>query len=191
VLHATETPGFGMAPNQKVEEVCGVFAHDASLSDAVSRLTDAGFDRARMVLTAHAQHISAAPSVAATENPKPEDDTRQLRTLHSSMAASAAAMAGAATVVATGGAALAAVAVAAGAGVVAGGGMLAATNASDNLRSEARDEAASRGLLSLVVGVSNPHEKALAEQAMREAGATEITAQHRHEAAVSGQSSLS
>ncbi len=182
--HASQTPSFGTAANQNVEEVRGVFPHDAALSDAVGRLTDAGFDRARMVLPQPAPHTAA--TVAATENPKPEDDTRQLRTLHSSMAASAAAMAGAAAVVATGGAALAAVAAAAGAGVVAGGGMFAAANASDNLQSEARDEAASQGHLSLVVGVSNPGEKALAERAMRDAGATEITSQRRGEATISG-----
>ena len=189
--HPSQMPGFGTTSNRGVEEVCGIFPHDAALSDAVSRLTNAGFDRARMVLPLPTRRTDAGPPVAATENPKPEDDTRQLRTLHSSMAASAAAMAGAAAAVATGGAALAAVAAAAATGAAAGGAMFAATNASNNLQSAARDQAAVQGQLRLVVAVSDLAEKTSVEQAMRDAGATEITTKRRKEAAIAGQSNRS
>jgi hypothetical protein len=171
--------------NQSVEEVQGSFPSQAALQSAVDRLTDAGFDRARLVVPSTAR--AASGNVSETDNPKPDDDERQLRTLHSSTAAAAAALAGAAAVVATGGAAAVAVAVAAGAGALAGGGMIVANNASDAVRTEAHNQAAARGELQLVVAITDESEKMLAEGAMGAAGATEVIARRRPRAAITGQ----
>jgi len=171
--------------NQSVEEVQGSFPSQEALQRAVDRLTDAGFDRARLVVPSTAR--AASDNVSETDNPKPDDDERQLRTLHSSTAAAAAALAGAAVVVATGGAAAVAIAAAAGAGVLAGGGMIVANNASDAVRIDAHNEAAARGQLQLVVAITDASEKTLAEGAMRAAGATEITAHSRPRAVITGQ----
>jgi hypothetical protein len=173
--------------NRSVEEVHATFPSSDALQNAVDRLTNAGFDRARLVVPSSERVASG--NLSETENPKPNDDERQLRTLHSSTAATAAALAGAAAVVATGGAAVLAVAAAAGAGALAGGGMIVANNASDAVRTDAHDEAAARGQLQLVVAITDASEKTLAEGAMRAAGATEITARHRPQAAITGQAS--
>ncbi len=164
--------------NRMVRQVRGSFPSDAALTNAVSRLTSAGFDRANMVLPPTGD--------IAAEAVKPEDDRRQLRTLHSSTAAAAAAMAGAAVVVATGGAAAAAVAVAAGAGAMAGGGMMAATDASDGMQSEVREVAAAQGKLELAVAVKNETQAALVEGAMRDAGATRVGCEILPDAVISG-----
>jgi hypothetical protein len=183
----SETQHFSPAPNQGVEEIYGIFPNDATLHQAVDRLHDAGFDRSRLLIPTPVEGSATPEPVAATDNPKPEDDTRQLRTLHGSMAAAAASMAGAAVVVATGGAAMAAVAAAAGAGIVAGGGMFAANNAYDFAASDARDHAAAAGQLRLVVAVDEAAEKAIVEQVMRAAGATEVSSRRRPDAVISGQ----
>lgn len=176
--------------NHGVEEVCGIFPNDAALKRAVGALHDAGFDRSRLVVPDAAEGADSPASVAATDNPKPEDDKRQLRTLHGSMAAAAASMAGAAVVVATGGAAVAAVAAAAGAGIVAGGGMFAANNTHDHAVSESHEQAASVGRLRLVVAIDAPSEKSVVEQAMRAAGATDLSSRRRADAAIGGQARL-
>jgi hypothetical protein len=179
--------------NDLVEEVQGTFSSEEALQIAVDRLTKAGFDRARLVVPSAepfapaTNDASVTPNVSETDNPKPEDDGRQLRTLHSSMAATTAALAGAAAVVATGGAAVAAVAAAAGAGALAGGGMFVANNASDAVRTEAHEQAASRGQLRLIVAVTDESEKNMADGTMRAAGATDVLVRQRPQAAISGQ----
>jgi hypothetical protein len=55
------------------------------------------------------------------------------------------------------------------------------------VRTEAHDEAAARGELQLVVAITDESEKTLAEGAMRAAGATDITARRRPQAAITGQ----
>ncbi len=172
------TQSYNQNAHLSVMEVRGTFPSDAALQDAVTRLTDAGFDRANLVVP--------GPGIADADTVKPEDDRRQLRTVHSSTAAAAGAMAGAAAVVATGGAALAAVAAAAGAGVMAGGGMFAATNASDALQADARDAAAVQGGLHLVVAVADAAQESLVESAMRQAGATDVHSGVRKHATLSG-----
>ena len=176
------------AAQTPVVEVRATFPSDAALRDAVSRLTDAGFSRERMILPdPDAANGSASPD-ATRENPKTETDQRQLRTLHSSTAAAAAAMAGAAVVVATGGAAAIAVAAAAGAGLAVGGGMIAVTNANDALEGASRDNApAAAGALSLAVSTTGPDERTLAETAMRRAGADQVVSSPRDGAFIVGQ----
>jgi hypothetical protein len=167
-------------------EVRATFLSDAAVRDAVSRLTDAGFGRERMILPdPDAANGPASPN-ATRENAKTETDQRQMRTLHSSTAAAAAAMAGAAAVVATGGAAAVAVAAAAGAGLAAGGAMIAATNTYDALEGESRDNAAAAGALTLTVSTTGPDERALAETAMRCAGADQVVSSPRDGAFIVG-----
>jgi hypothetical protein len=174
------------AAPQPVVEVRATFPSDAAVRDAVSRLTDAGFARERMILPDPDAANGLASPGATRENPKTEDDERQLRTLHSSTAAAAAAMAGAAAVVATGGAAAAAIAAAAGAGLAAGGGMIAATNTHDALQGASRDNAAAAGALTLAVSTIGPGEQALAEAAMRRAGADQVISAPRDGAFIVG-----
>jgi hypothetical protein len=170
----------------KVVEVRATFPSDTAVRDAVSRLTDAGFSRERIILPDPSAPNGTASPDATRENAKTETDQRQMRTLHSSTAAAAAAMAGAAAVVATGGASVAAVAAAAGAGLAAGGGMFAATNTYDALEGESRDNAAAAGTLTLAVSTTGPDERALAETAMRRAGADQVVASPRDDAFIVG-----
>jgi hypothetical protein len=151
--------------NESIQEVQGIFPSDAALQDAVGRLTRAGFDRAAISLPA------ANPPAAEAENPVTEDDTRQARTLGSSMAATAGAMVGAGVVVATGGAAVAAVAAAAGLGLVAGG---AAHTAAPTVQDDARDAAAAAGELVLSATAHDPDAVLKATAAMQAAGATRV-----------------
>ena len=77
-------------------------------------------------------------------------------------------------------------AVAAGAGLEAVGGMMAATNANDAAQGEMCDAEAASGRPTLVVSTTGPHERALVEGAMRQAGATQINSVRRAGAAIFG-----
>jgi isopropylmalate/homocitrate/citramalate synthase len=157
--------------NESIQEVQGIFPSDAALQDAVGRLTRAGFDRAAISLPAANPPAAEATPSAGAENPVTEDDTRQARTLGSSMAATAGAMVGAGVVVATGGAAVAAVAAAAGLGLVAGG---AAHTAAPTVQDDARDAAAAAGELVLSATAHDPDAVLKATAAMQAAGATRV-----------------
>lgn len=161
---------------EMVDEVRGTFASDSALQDAISRLTLVGFDRADISLPdATPTSVDATPEQGA-KNPNTEDDSRQTRTLHASMAASVGAMAAAGVVIATGGAALPAVAAAVAGGVALGAvteGITGATNAAQH---GSREEAASRGELLLSVRLRDHAQHTAAETAMRDAGATDIAA---------------
>jgi hypothetical protein len=164
----------GPTLTETVQEVRGVFPSDQAVQDAISRLQMAGFDRAAISLpNAAPAPLEATPEQGA-ENPETEDDSQQSRTLHTSMAATVGALAGAGAVVATGGLALPAVAAAiaggVGLGAVAGG----LSKASDKVQHETREEAAARGELLLSVHLRDSGRQAVAEQAMREAGASRI-----------------
>lgn len=160
--------------NECVQEVEGVFPSDASLQDAIGRLTRAGFDRAALSLPAANPHPSNATPSAGAADPTTEDDQRQTRTLGSSMAATAAAFIGAGVTVATGGAALAAVAVAAGAGVAAGGAFSAAHMAAEGVAQDERDNAAAAGQLVLAATAKDPDAVLKATMAMQAAGASRV-----------------
>ena len=157
--------------NESIQEVQGIFPSDAALQDAVGRLTRAGFDRAAISLPAANPRAADATPSAGAENPVTEDDTRQARTLGSSMAATAGAMVGAGVAVATGGAAVAAVAAAAGLGLVAGG---AAHTAAPTVQNDARDAAAEAGQLVLSATAHDPDAVLKATAAMQAAGATRV-----------------
>jgi hypothetical protein len=165
--------------NETIHEVQGIFPNDAALQDAIGRLTRAGFDRAALSLPAANPHPEYATPGAGAENPNTEDDTRQSRTLHSSMAASVGAMVGAGVTVATGGAALVAAAAAVGLGVAAGGAMEAVHGAADAAQTSGRNTAATAGQLVLSAAVSDPDAVLKATAAMQQAGASRVEAVRR------------
>jgi len=165
--------------NDTIHEVHGIFPDDAALQDAIFRLTRAGFDRAALSLPAANPKPEDATPTAGAGNPTTEDDSRQFRTLHSSMAASVGAMVGAGVTVATGGAALVAAAAAVGLGVAAGGAMQAVHGAADAAQADHRDVAASAGRLVLSAAVSDPDSVLKATAAMQQAGATRVEAVRR------------
>lgn len=156
-----------------VTELRGFFASDAALQDAISRLTMAGFDRAAISLPAPVPLAEATPEHGA-EDPNTEDDSRQMRALHASLAGSAAALLAAGVIVGTGGAAAPAVAAAVAAGAAAGGIAHTASRGAEEEQHEQREAAAARGDLVLAVRLTDRLQQLDAEAAMREAGATRI-----------------
>jgi isopropylmalate/homocitrate/citramalate synthase len=175
----------GPVINDSIQEVQGIFPSDAALQDAIGRLTRAGFDRAALSLPAANPAPSQATPAAGAENPDTEDDMRQSRTLHTSMAASVGAMVGAGVTVATGGAALLAAAAAVGLGAAAGGAVSAAHAAVDHAKSEDRNLAAAAGELVLSAAAPNDEAVARARAAMQEAGASRVEAVTRTGGAIS------
>jgi hypothetical protein len=170
--------------NDAIQEVQGVFPNDAALQDAIGRLTRLGFDRAALSLPAANPLAHDATPAMGAENPNTEDDVRQSRTLHSSMAASVGAMAGAAVTVATGGAALAAAAIALGAGAAAGGAMEAAHGVADAAQRESRSRAAAAGELVLAATAHDAEAVMKATDAMQLAGALRIATVRREGGAI-------
>lgn len=169
-----------------VQEVLGCFPNDIAIQDAISCLSMAGFDRSEIsVHDADPAALRATPEQSA-ENPNTEDDSRQSRTLHTSMAASVGALAAAGAVIATGGAALPAIAAAVAGGVGLGAAMEGVTRASDKVQHDLREEAASRGELLLSVHLRDPARQSIAESAMREAGASRIETVLRESGKVAG-----
>ena len=168
---ATATPGPPIA--ETVEEVRGFFPSDGALQDAISRLVMAGFDRTDISLPVPVPPGEATPDQGAAE-PHTEDDDRQMRTLHASLAGSAAALLAAGVVIGTGGAAAPAVAAAAAAGLAAGGVAHTVSRGANEAQHEERNAAAARGDLVLSVRVADTAKRSEAEAAMRAAGATRI-----------------
>jgi hypothetical protein len=162
-----------------IREVQGTFASDAALQDAIGRLTRAGFDRAALSLPMASPAPAQATPAAGADNPHTEDDTRQSRTLHSSMAASVGAMVGAGVTVATGGAAALAAAAALGLGAAAGGAVAAAHGVADAVQAQGRDEAAARGELVLSAATPDAASVHTARALMQEAGALRVEAVER------------
>ncbi len=165
----------GPSLTEAVDEVRGIFPSDSALQDAISRLSMAGFDRADISIpdAAPTSAAAATPDQGA-ENPNTEDDSRQARTLHTSMAASVGAMAAAGVVIATGGAALPAVVAAVAGGAGLGAITQGVTGAADAVQHGTREEAASRGELVLSVRLRDPAQRSAAENAMGQAGATRV-----------------
>jgi hypothetical protein len=162
--------------SESIQEMQGVFPSDSALQDAISRLTTAGFDRADLSIQDAASEGAEATPEQGAQNPTSEDDSRQARTLHTSLAASVGAMAAAGAVVATGGAAAPAVAAAAAGGLGLGGAMQGVTQATETARHQNREEAAAQGALILSVRLQRPDQRQTAEAAMKDAGATSVQA---------------
>jgi hypothetical protein len=172
----TPAPGDpGPQISDAIQEVQGIFPSDSALKDAMSRLTLAGFDRADISIPDAAADPNATPEQSA-ENPTTEEDSQQARTLHTSLAASVGALAAAGAVIATGGAAAPAVAAAAAGGLGLGGAVQGVTTAAESAQHDTREEAAAKGELVLSVRLQRPDQRAAAEEAMRNAGATRVQA---------------
>lgn len=172
----SNNPAAGPVLPEAVEEVQGIFPSDAALQDAIATLTRHGFDRAEFSLPAARPGPSQNNPSAGAENPNTEDDARQTRTLHASMAGSTAALLAAGVVVmSSGGAALVPAGIAAAAAGIGAGGLGAAVaTASNRAEHELREEAAAKGELVLAVHLRDPLQLPIVEQAMEAAGATRI-----------------
>ncbi len=179
-----ETSKHGPVIADLVEEVQGVFPSDAALQDALGRLRMVGFDHADLSLPTTRPAASAATPNQGAADPLTEDDTRQARTLGTSMAGTIGAFAAAGATVATGGAA--AVVIAAAAAVGAGSALAANAvgTAAKNSQEETRDEAAAAGELILAVHAPTADKRATAERIMKEAGAISVASVARDGAAV-------
>ena len=169
---------------ESVEEVQGIFPSDAALEDAIGRLRMVGFDQADLSLPTTSPEASAATPNQGAANPLTEDDSRQARTLGTSMAGTIGAFAAAGATVATGGAGgvviLAAAAVGAGSALTAN----AVGTAAKHSQEDTRAEAAAEGHLILSVHAPTPEKRATAERIMREAGATSVASVERDGAAL-------
>jgi hypothetical protein len=181
---STDLPKPGPMLVESIDEVQAIFPTDAALQDAVGRLTRSGFDRAALSLPAASPDGATATPEQGAANPDTEDDSRQLRTLGSSTAATVGAAIGAGLTVATGGAALPAVAAAAALGLVAGGGVFAASSAVSGAEHDRREDAGHAGALVLAVNLRDAAEAPKAEAAMREAGATRVERVRRQGAGI-------
>ena len=162
-----------------IEEVQGIFPSDAALQDALGRLRMVGFDHADLSLPTTNPVASQATPNQGAATPLTEDDTRQARTLGTSMAGTIGAFAAAGATVATGGAA--AVVIAAAAAVGAGSALAANAvgTAAKTSQEETRADAASAGQLVLAVHAPTAEKRATAERIMKEAGATSVAAVQR------------
>ncbi len=178
----------GPTINTSISEVQGLFPSDAAMQDAISRLSLLGCDRADFSIPNTRSAASEARPEAGAENPETDVDNQQMRTMSSSMAGATGAIAAAGVIIATGGAAAvaaaAAVAVGAGAGLAAN----AASTATDSLQHGHREQAAADGRLVLTVRLRDVSKQAAMEDAMRQAGATEVAAVTRNDAEISSTS---
>ncbi|MBV9653723.1 MAG: hypothetical protein JOZ42_04075 [Acetobacteraceae bacterium] len=166
-------PGPGIS--EGLTEIRGLFPSNATLEDAISRLTREGFDRADLSIPDPAPTAASATPEAGAANPSTETDDRQTQTLHSSMAASVGALAAAGAVIASGGLAAPAVAAAVAGGVGLGAAAEGVARAANQGDDNAREEAAKRGELFLSVALRRPDQQAKAEAAMWKAGAMRVT----------------
>jgi hypothetical protein len=172
--------------NPSVQEVQGVFPSEAAMEAAISKLTLSGFDRAALSLPRTRPTPGTATPEQGADMAMTDTDVRQTRTMGTSMAGTIGAVAAAGVVVATGGAA--AVAAVAAAAVGAGAALTAnaAGNAVDAVQTEDRAEAAAAGTLVLSVAAPDAAKQGLAEQIMRDAGATKVAAVERTNGVLSG-----
>lgn len=174
----------GPVLSEHIQEVQGIFPSDASMQDAIGKLTRSGFDRAAISIPAANPPSHEATPTAGAADPHTEDDAAQVRTLQSSMAATVGAIAAAGATIATGGAAGLAIAAAAGAGLAAGGAVHVVRRAGDAAQDTGRDQAALAGQLVLAVNVSSAADVTKAEVAMHEAGASRVEAVNRTGASI-------
>lgn len=169
-----------------IEEVQGIFPSDATMQDAMGRLKMAGFDQADLSLPTTNPLASEATPEQGASNTLMEDDTRQARTLGTSMAGTIGAFAAAGATVATGGAA--GVVIAAAAAVGAGSALAANAvgTAAKTSQEDSRDEAAAAGELILSAHAATPEKRKDAERIMLEAGASKVQSIQRDGGAVGG-----
>ncbi len=177
----SDTDKSGPALSEEVQELQAYFPNDATLQDAMGRLTLLGFDRADLSLPdMHSAEATPDQADAATS----DIDSKQVRTMASGITGTAAGMAVAATL-ATGG--LAAPLVAAGAGLSALGVAAATTGvgvAADQAGSSERDRLGAEGKLILAVRIRTQEQTRNATEALNGAGATKVASITRASEAV-------
>ena len=172
---ANESPALA----ETVQEVQGAFPSDASLQDALSQLTLAGYDRADFSLPQDRDDGRADTANESAENPIDQTDKSQLRTMGTSMAGYAGAVAVAGATLATGGAAGVAIAAAAAVGAGTGLAAHAAGQAADNANIANRDERGREGRLILAVRARSAEKAQEIIGIMHQAGAHEVTSIER------------
>jgi hypothetical protein len=165
----------GPAVADEVSEVQGLFPSNATLEDAILRLTGDGFDRADISIPDVSPTRAEATPEQGAANPNTDVDDQQSRTLHTGLAASVGALAAAGAVVATGGLAAPAIAAAVAGGVGLGAAAEGVTRAAGRMQDDAREEAAKRGELILSVTLRRSDQQAKAEADMWKAGAMRVT----------------
>ncbi len=159
---------------EHVEEVQGQFPSNATMQDAVGRLTLAGFDRAALSLPQpHPTGTGDTPTEGA-DAVTSDIDKRQLRTMGTGMAGYLGAAAAAGATIATGGAAGLAIAAAAAVGAGAAAAASAGTTAIEETDTAELERMAAAGQLVLAVRATSEAEAQKAMQMMKEAGATQV-----------------
>lgn len=166
----------GPALKDTVHEVQGHFPNDATLQDALGRLTLQGYDRADFSLPEEQPAGTHTTPNESAENPTDDIDKTQLRTMGTGMAGFAGAAAVAGATIATGGAmgvaALAAGVIGAGAAAAAQAGGRAA----DQAVTDERDRRGAAGTLILAVRTRSAEQADEVVRLMREAGASAAAA---------------
>lgn len=170
---SNETPE-GPALTQTVHEVQGTFPSDATMQDALSELTLAGYDRADFSLPEDQPVGEVVTPNESAAPPTDNEDKTQLRTLGTSMAGYAGAVAVAGATLATGGAAGLAVAAAALVGAGTAAAANAAGHAADNAQVARRDERGREGRLILAVRTTTQAQVDQVTGLMQTAGATQV-----------------
>jgi hypothetical protein len=158
--------------SEDIQEVQGWFPSDSSLRDALSQLTQLGYDKADLSLPEEQVVSTNAPQVEAGGKEATAVENQQLRTMTGGMAGASAAMAAAGATIATGGAAAAVVGAAAGAGALATALTSGAGAAAEQAQIDERNRRGAEGTLVLAVHVTEEARAAQVEQLMKQAGAT-------------------
>jgi len=162
-----------------VREVQGVFPDDATMQDALSQLTLAGYDRADFSLPEDQPAGEVVTPNESAASPTDDSDKRQLRTMGTSMAGYAGAVAVAGATLATGGAAGLAVAAAAAVGIGTGVAANSAGQAADAAQVEERNRRGREGRLILAVHTTTPDQVNQVKNLMQQAGASKAEAIER------------
>ena len=180
----TDSAKEGPSNAATVQEVQGVFPDDATMQNALSQLTLAGYDRADFSLPEE-QPAGQASTPNEGADPATDDaDKRQLRTMGTSMAGYAGAVAVAGATLATGGAAGLAVAAAAAVGAGTAAAANSAGQAADAAQVEERNRRGREGRLILAVRTTTPAQVDQVIGLMRQAGATKTNAVERADQAL-------
>lgn len=167
-----------------VREVQGVFPDDATMQDALSELTLAGYDRADFSLPEDQPANEIATPNESADPATDDADKRQLRTMGTSMAGYAGAVAVAGATLATGGAAGLAVAAAAAVGIGTGAAANAAGQAADTAQVEERNRRGREGRLILAVRTTTSDQVNQVKTLMQRAGASKTEAVERADQAL-------
>ena len=157
-----------------IEEVQGQFPSSASMEEAVSQLTLAGWDRADFSLPKPNVSGAANTPMEGADSVTSDVDKRQLRNMTTGMAGYLGAAAAAGATIATGGAAGVAIAAAAAVGAGAAAAMNAGATTAENNDTAELDRMAAAGQLVLAVRATSEEHAQKAMQIMRSAGATQV-----------------